>query len=72
MIAPMRFTVTTEGQNRLNLRQACEDFANAQWIPAHYLPHEAAEFVLDQFKRSVQSELELLVVEPEPLEATTM
>ena len=36
---------------------------HAQWIPTHYLPHEATEFVLDQFRRMVQSELELLVVE---------
>jgi hypothetical protein len=59
----LHFNVTTEGQNRLNLRQACEDFANGHWIPSHYLPHEATEFVLDQFRRMVQSELELLVVE---------
>jgi hypothetical protein len=45
----MHFTVTTEGQNRLNLQHAAE----AQWIPAHYMPQEAAEFVLDQFRRMV-------------------
>jgi hypothetical protein len=58
----MQFTVTTEGRDTLGLRQLAEDFANRQWVPAHYTPEQAAEFVLDQFKRTVAVELELLAV----------
>jgi hypothetical protein len=58
----MHFIVTTEGRDSLGLRQLLEVFANGQWVPDHYTPEQAAEFVLDQFKRTVASELELLVV----------
>jgi hypothetical protein len=58
----MQFTVTTEGRDNLGLRQLAEDFANQQWVPDHYTPEQATEFALDQFKRTVLSELELLVV----------
>ena len=58
----MQFTVTTEGRDSLGLRQLAEDFASRQWVPDHYTPEQAAEFVLDQFKRTVAVELELLVV----------
>ena len=58
----MRYTVTTDGRNSLGLAELCQRFANELWIPAHYLPHEAEAFVLDQFMRTVEAELELLVV----------
>lgn len=58
----MRFTVTTEGRDSLGLRQLAENFANSQWVPEHYTPEHAAEFVLDQFKRTVAAEIELLTV----------
>src|SRR5438067_2010341 len=58
--APPRFKVTTEGANALGLAALCERFANGRWLPAHMLPHEAAESVLDAFKRAVAAELELL------------
>jgi hypothetical protein len=58
----MQFTVTTEGRDSLGLRQLAENFSNQQWVPGHYTPEQAAEFVLDQFKRTVAVELELLVV----------
>ena len=61
----MHFTVTTEGRDALGLRQICENFANAQWVPSHCTPEQMAAFVLDQFKRTVASELELIVVTPE-------
>ena len=56
------FTVTTEGQNRLGLRELCERYVNDQWLAAHMTPEQAAESVLDQFKRAVLAELELLDV----------
>ena len=59
----MQFKVTTEGQNRLGLAELCQRFANEQWLPAHVLPHEASEIVLDLFKRAVAGELEMLTVE---------
>jgi hypothetical protein len=58
----MIFKVTTEGQNRLGLAELCERFANDQWLAGNMLPHEAAESVLDGFKRAVAGELELLQV----------
>ena len=57
-----RFSVTTEGRSVLGLAALCERFANEQWIPEHYLPHEAEAFVLNQFQRTVEAELKLLVV----------
>ncbi|MEQ8786220.1 MAG: hypothetical protein RIC55_07970 [Pirellulaceae bacterium] len=58
----MNFLVTTEGENRLNLREACQAHVDSLWVPDHLLPHEAEEFVLDHFKRTVIGELEMLVV----------
>jgi hypothetical protein len=59
----MQFKVTTEGANNLGLVELCQRFADEQWLPAHVLPNEAAESVLDRFKRAVAQELELLTVE---------
>ena len=58
----MQFKVMTEGSNRLGLAEACQAFADAQWVPAHYTAEEAAEFILNQFRLAVLSELELLQV----------
>ena len=44
----------------LRLRERPEQFANEQWVPAHVTRDEAAEIVLDQFKRSIVHTLELL------------
>lgn len=52
----------TEGQNRLGLRELCESFCNDQWIAAHMTPEQAAESVLEQFKRTVLAELQMLEV----------
>ena len=57
------FTVTTDGRSRLGLRELCEAYCNDQYVAAHMTPEQAAESVLDQFKRAVAGELELLVVE---------
>jgi hypothetical protein len=58
-----RFVVTTEGLDRLGLRALCEQYVNDQWFAAHMTDEQAAEALLDQFKRAVAGELELLVVE---------
>jgi hypothetical protein len=58
-----RFTVTTEGENRLGLRELCQQFADDEWVADHLTDEEAGESVLDRFKRTVRAELELLKVE---------
>lgn len=62
----MQFKVTTDGIDRLGLVEIRQRFADQQWLPAHMLPHEATECVLDAFKRTVAGELELLQVEAGP------
>ena len=57
------FCVSTEGQNRLGLRELCERYVNEQWYAAHMTPEQAAESLLDQFKRAVRAELEMLAIE---------
>ena len=47
----MKFIVTTEGANRLGLAELCQRFTNEQWLPAHMLPHEATESVLEAFMK---------------------
>jgi hypothetical protein len=54
------FTATTEGPNRLGLCELLQRYADDQWVAEHLLDEEAAESVLDCFKRSVRQELELL------------
>lgn len=58
-----RFVVTTDGPNRLGLRELCEHFANDQWSAAHMTAEQAADALLEQFRRAVLQELELLQVE---------
>ena len=57
------FTVTTEGENRLGLRELCQRYVDKQWLAAHMTDEQAAESLLDQFKRMVRAELVLLTVE---------
>lgn len=66
-----RFVVTTEGLNRLGLREICEQFANDQWSAAHMTPEQAAEALREQFRRVVLQELELLQIECKDEEAAT-
>ena len=61
-MSTMKFTVKTEGRNKLNLRQLCEDYANNLWVPDHLTADQAAEFAYDQFEKTVLTELKLLVV----------
>jgi hypothetical protein len=62
MDAMQRFVVTTEGSDKLGLRQLCQDCINDLWIPAHLDDEQAAAFALDWFRRAVLAELELLEV----------
>jgi hypothetical protein len=55
-----KFTVTTEGPNRLGPREFCQQFVDEQWVAVHLPADQAAESVLREFKRAVRAELELL------------
>jgi hypothetical protein len=57
------FKATTEGPDRLGLRAVLERYANDQWLPVHYAEEQGAEIVFDQFKRQVERELKLFVLE---------
>jgi len=56
-----QFTVTTEGQNRLGLRELCEAWCNQQCVAAHMTPEQAAQALLGMFKQAVRQELKLEV-----------
>ena len=60
---PRRFTASTEGPNRLGLRELLQHYAEEQWVAVHLTPEHAAESELDCFKRAVRQELELLALE---------
>jgi len=60
------FTATTEGPNRLGLRELLQRYANEQWVADQMTPEQAAESVLDCFKRAVRQELELLAAQSGP------
>jgi len=56
------FTVHTEGSDRTGLRALAQGYVDQLWIPTHLTPDQAREFVLDQFKRAIAGEFELLEV----------
>ncbi len=59
------FKATTEGSDKLGLRAVVERYANDQWMAVHYTDEQRVDIVLDQFKRQVQQELNLLVLKLE-------
>ena len=65
----LSFTAKTDGPNRLGLRALLERYANEQWVAVHMTPEQAAESVLDCFKRAVLQELKLLDLECRSSEA---
>jgi predicted DNA-binding transcriptional regulator len=66
-----RFTVRTEGQNTLRPRELCQRYVDERWIAANLTPEQAAESILDEFKRAVRQELEMLEVECVEVRAAT-
>jgi|GEM_PF-4526299 len=58
----IRFVATSDGRNRLGMKELCQEFVNELQMPTCLTKDEAAHYVLDLFKRSVASELELLDV----------
>jgi hypothetical protein len=70
---PVRtFAASTEGENRLGMREICQDYIDEQWLAAHMTDEQAAESLLDQFKRAVRAELELLTVEAKDVDPPGM
>jgi hypothetical protein len=57
------FIAQTEGPKKLRLLELCEAWCNEQWVAAQMTPQQAAESLLDTFKRAVRQELELLELE---------
>ena len=49
-----QFIVTTEGQNRLGLREFFQQFVDGQWGATHLSADQAAESVLRKFKRAAR------------------
>jgi len=49
------FTVTTEGQNRLGLRELCQRYVDEQRPPTHMKYEGAAKTLPDQLTRSVRA-----------------
>lgn len=58
------FIVSTDGENRLGLRDLCQQYCGEQWVADPFTGEQAAETLLEQFKRAVSAELQLL--EPKP------
>lgn len=57
-----RFTVTTDGPDRLGLVALCQRYVDEQWLADHATPEQAAAMLREQFRRAVLAEIELLDV----------
>jgi len=62
----MRFSVTTEKSGPLAIHELLERHANSLWVPAHLADDQAAAFVLDHFRRQIESELAMARIELSP------
>ena len=60
LIQMRKYIATAEGPNRLGVRELLQRYADEQWVADHMMPGQAAESVLDCFRRAVRQELELL------------
>ncbi len=57
------FKAATEGTDKLGLRAMLEHYANDQWLPDYYDEEQRVGIFFDKFKRQVEQELKLLVLE---------
>jgi hypothetical protein len=48
------FIATNEGRNGLGLRELLQGYVEEQWVAEHPTPEQAAESLLDCFKRAVK------------------
>jgi len=67
-----RYTATTEGTNKLGLREALQTYADGFWHPVGIDAERAAEMARDAFRRQVLSELQLLELKAEFIEGEQM
>ena len=54
------FTATTEGPNRLGLRELLQRYADEQWVADHITDEQVAASMFVCFQRALRYELELL------------
>ena len=59
---PLIFTIYSDGPDRTGLVALGQRYTDQLWVPMHLTPDQAREFVLDQFKRAVAADLEVLEV----------
>ncbi len=57
------FKAITEGTDKLGLRAMLDRYANDQWLPEYYNDEQRVGIVFYRFKRQVEQELKLLVLE---------
>ena len=55
-----KFIATTESVKLPDLRKLCQRFCDEQWVADHLEDELAAACVFDQFRRTIESELQLL------------
>ncbi|MDB2685895.1 hypothetical protein N9Y42_01680 [Mariniblastus sp.] len=58
----MNFEANTTGDDQLQLVNQLQAFADSFWLSDHVTEEQAAEIILDAFKRKVHGQLELLEV----------
>jgi hypothetical protein len=63
-MSSMRFEVSTQKPGSLAIHELLERHANSLWIPEHLTDEQAAAFVLDHFRRQVDSELQMAQIRP--------
>ena len=56
------FVATTESKKLPGFLGLCQRFCDEQWVGDHLNAEQAAESVLDQFKRMIDRELALLEI----------
>ncbi len=59
---PFAFTVHSAGPDRTRMVAFAQRYIDELWIPTHLSSDQARAFVLDQFRRAVAADLELLEV----------
>lgn len=58
-----QFQITHHGEDKLGMREILQRYADDQWFAEHYTSKQAADALLDRFKRVIAAELELIEVE---------
>ena len=58
----LKLIAKTEGRHKLGLRELLQRYVDNQWSADHYTDEQRCEILLDQFKRAMAAELEMLDV----------